>query len=640
LNARTLETWNIGKSEDLYAIRNWGKGYFSINRRGHVCVHPDKAADRMIDLKELIDDLCRQEIRPPVLLRFPQVLRHRLGELHRAFADAITENGYRGRYRCVYPIKVNQERHVVEEIFRFGQEYGYGLEAGSKPELLAVLALADDNSTPIICNGFKDASYLELVVLAQKLGKIVIPVIENATELKLLVDCAARHQVRPAIGIRMKLVARGSGRWESSTGFGSKFGLTIAELLAALDFLSQRRLADRLKLLHFHLGSQVTNIRSIKEAVNEAARIYVELSRAGAGLEMLDIGGGLGIDYDGSQTNFGSSVNYTLGEYARDVVFGIQNVCDHAGVAHPTIVSESGRAIAAYYSVLVFDVVGVSEAVDGSAPTRPERRLPHPITCLFDTLADLSAKNLLEMYHDAVQYRDDALDLFNLGHLSLAEWSLAEKVFWMICREVQKTARRMQYVHEDLEILDPMLADTYYCNFSVFQSMPDSWAVEQLFPVMPIHRLGERPERSGTLADLTCDSDGKIDRFIDPRDVKRVLELHAPNGQDYFLGAFLVGAYQEILGDLHNLFGNTHAVHVNLGADGQPVIQTMIRGESARQVLEFVQFSGEELFSRLRQQVECARAESRVSADEAEQLVRFYGSALDGYTYLEKRGHH
>lgn len=634
MGARAIESWNIGKSEDLYAIRNWGDGYYSINRSGNVCVHPDKIADRSIDLKELVDQLRVQGVQTPVLLRFPEILRHRLAAMHRAFADAITENGYRSRYCLVYPIKVNQERHVVEEILRFGREYGFGLEAGSKPELLAVLALVDDDSIPIVCNGFKDAAYLEMVVLAQKIGKRVIPVIENLTELKLLLECAGRHQLRPELGVRTKLVARGTGRWESSAGAGAKFGLSVSELLAVLDVLAERRMADKLKLLHFHIGSQVTNIRAIKEAVNEAARIYVELVRAGAGLEFLDVGGGLGVDYDGSRTNFGSSVNYSLEEYARDVVCGVQNVCDSGGVAHPIIVSESGRAIVAFYSALVFDVVGIGETVQAPIPQRPDRKLPQPLAGLFDTLADLSAKNLLEMYHDGLHHRDDALDLFNLGHLSLAEWNLAEQLFWSICREIQRITHRMAYVHEDLEVLDWLLADTYYANFSVFQSMPDSWAVQQLFPVMPIHRLHERPERRGTLADLTCDSDGKIDRFIDPRDVKRVLELHASNGHDYYLAAFLIGAYQEILGDLHNLFGNTHAVHVTLGPDGRPHIETTIRGETARQVLEFVQFSGADLLERLRRQIDRARDRGHIAGDEAARLLRFYQSVLDSYTYM------
>lgn len=631
-----LDSWNIGKSEDLYAIQQWGKGYFSINGKGNVCVHPSKMPDLGIDLKALVDQIGGLDIHPPVLLRFPQILKHRLAELHDAFASAIKEFAYKAPYRCVYPIKVNQQRHVVEEIYHFGKEYGFGLEAGSKPELLAVLALVDTRSTPIVCNGFKDAEYIETVVLAQKLGKTIIPVIEGFNELSLLIDKAAAHGIRPVLGVRVKLASRGTGRWEASAGDGAKFGLTSSELLRALEFLTTHGIADQLKLLHFHIGSQITNIRNIKDAINEAARIYVELRQAGAGLEYLDVGGGLGIDYDGSQTNFGSSMNYTLGEYARDVVHGVQSVCDQAKAPHPTIISESGRAVAAYYSVLVFNVLGVA-GVGGNEPPppRPTDDLPPPIRNLYDALRDLTGKNVLEAYHDALQARDDALNLFNLGYLTLKQRSVAEQLFWYLCREIQKICRRMPYIHEDLQALESTLADTYLCNYSVFQSMPDSWAIHQLFPIMPIHRLDERPDRMGTIADMTCDSDGKIDRFIDLRDVKPALELHAYQGSDYYLAAFLVGAYQEILGDLHNLFGDTHAVHVALSADGKPVIENIVKGDTVRDVLKYVSFSADELTARLRREVYQALQHERLHRVEAEQLLQFYASGMEGYTYLE-----
>lgn len=635
LGNRLLERWNVGKAEDLYAVRNWGKGYFGINERGNVVVFPDKNPARSIDLKQLVDELRHRNLKPPLLLRFTDILSHRLRELHDEFRRAIGECRYQGDYRCVYPIKVNQQRHVVEEILTFGEEYGFGLEAGSKPELLAVLAMVKGDNTPIICNGFKDAPYIESVVLAQKIGKMVIPVVEKFSEISLLTEIAARHGVRPFLGVRAKLASRGAGRWESSSGQTAKFGLSIGEMIDALEYLKSKDLADRLRLLHFHIGSQITNIRNIKEAINEAARIYVELKKAGAGLEYLDVGGGLGIDYDGSQTNFGSSINYTLSEYASDVVFGVQTVCDQAGVAHPTIISESGRAVAAYHSVLVFNVLGTSQISEAPAPPRPAGALPRPVANLYDTLGDVTAKSALEMFHDAGKYLDDALNLFSLGYMSLVERNLAEQIFWAICREIHRVVQRMDYVPEDLEVLGPMLADTYFCNFSLFQSMPDSWAVNQLFPVMPIHRLDERPERRATLADITCDSDGKIDRFIDLRDVKNVLELHSPNGSEYYLAAFLMGAYQEILGDLHNLFGDTHAVHVRLSDDGRPYVETVVKGDSVREVLQYVQFSAEELLTLLRQQVEQALRRDRITVEEAGMLLHFYESGLDSYTYLE-----
>lgn len=634
-SVQPLESWNVGKSEDLYTIANWGKGYFGINALGHVTVHPYKDRNKSIDLKVLIDQLRHRGIHTPVLLRFSDIMQHRLGEIAQVFKDAVRDCSYKGEYRLVYPIKVNQQRHLVQEIVEYGKQHGFGLEAGSKPELLAVLALVDEENIPVVCNGFKDSFYIEAVVLAQKMGKTVIPVIEKFSELELICEIGTQHGVRPMIGVRIKLSSRGSGRWESSAGQGAKFGLTVGEVLKALDFLKACGMSDCLKLVHFHIGSQVTNIRNIKEAINEAARIYVELYKAGAGLGYIDVGGGLGVDYDGSQTNFGSSVNYTINEYASDVVFGIQSVCDQGKVPHPTIISESGRAVAAYCSVLVFNTLGVSEVGESTAPPRPEGDLPQPIANLYDTLQDLSAKNVLEMYHDAVKCRDDALNLFNLGYLSLEQRSLAERLFWAICRDIRKIAQRLSHVPEDLENLDAMLSDTYFCNFSLFQSMPDSWAVDQLFPIMPIHRLGERPDRRATLADITCDSDGKIDKFIDLRDVKKCLDLHSPNGSHYYLAAFLVGAYQEILGDMHNLFGDTHAVHVRMYEDGSPEIVTVVKGDTVREVLKYVQFSADELFSQIRREVEKALRRDRITVEDAGRLLKFYENGLDGYTYLE-----
>jgi arginine decarboxylase len=631
------ESWSVGKSEDLYGIPQWGKGYFRINESGNISVHPEKDPARGLDLLSIVERVREMGYHPPLLFRFPGVLRHRFAELNAVFADARREANYKGGYRCVFPIKVNQQAHVVEEVVEFGREFGFGVEAGSKPELLAVLAMVEDEETPIVCNGFKDAEYLETVVLAQKLGKNILPIIENFGELLLLIEIGERHGVRPKLGTRFKPAARGAGKWEASTGLGSKFGLDVTELVKAIEVLKEKGLADQLKLLHFHMGSQITNIRNIKEAVNEAARVYVEMVAEGAGLELIDVGGGLGIDYDGSQTNFGSSMNYTLDEYARDVVFAIQAVCDRAGVAHPTIITESGRAVAAFNSVLVFNVLGSTGVPSGELPAQGKRsEMPVPIANLYDTLNELSTKNILESYHDASKSRDDALNLFSLGYMSLSQRSLAERLFWAICREIKRMTNKSGKVHEDLEVLDAMLADTYFCNYSVFQSMPDSWAVDQLFPIMPLHRLQERPERRATLADMTCDSDGKVDRFIDPRDVKPVLELHSlERGCEYYLAAFLVGAYQEILGDLHNLFGDTHAIHVSMSEGGEPTIDTVVEGDTVREVLSYVQYEPEKLTDRLRKQVEAAQKKDRLTPEEGRQLLDFYAIGLDGYTYLE-----
>jgi arginine decarboxylase len=645
--SKAMKPWTLQDSTEVYNIRNWGKGYFGINAEGNVSVFPDKRPERAIDLKKLIDELILRGINLPVLIRFTDILKHRVGEMHEAFRQAITENGYGGDYSCVYPIKVNQQRHVVEEILEFGKPYGFGLEAGSKPELLAVLALMNNGEAPIICNGFKDDEFIETVILAQKLGKKVIPVVEKFSELELLVKYAEKHGVRPTIGVRVKLATKGSGKWESSGGVRSKFGLFVAEVLRALEYLKQRNMQDCLKLLHFHLGSQITNIRMIKTALNEAARIYAELARAGAGMEYLDVGGGLGIDYDGSQTNFESSINYSLQEYASDVVFRIKSVCDEAGVKHPHIISESGRAMVAYHSVLVFNVLGVSGFdifdVPKELPGGPGangggvgEEIPQPVRDLFDSCRDVSKKNFQEVYHDAVQQRDEALNLFNLGYLSLELRSLTEKLFWCVCGKILKILKETDYVGDDFEQLEAQLSDTYFCNFSLFQSMPDSWAIKQLFPVMPIHRLKEEPTRRGVLADITCDSDGKIDAFIDLRDVKKTLELHEYTGQEYYLGAFLVGAYQEILGDLHNLLGDTNAVHVRLADDGTPSIEEVVRGDTVRQVLSYVQFSADELIAKLRKQVETAVREKKISLEESSLLMRNYEEGMRGYTYLEE----
>ncbi len=628
--------WTISDAAELYDVVRWGNGYFSVQPDGHVHVHPDKNPAQSIDLKKLVDRLQMRGLGLPILLRFNGILRNRLLEIRDVFAQAIADHKYQGAYSCVYPIKVNQQRHVVEEILKHGSPLGFGLEAGSKPELLAVVAMTGPN-TPVICNGFKDAEFIEMALLAQKIGRLVIPVVERYSELELILRYAEKIGIRPLLGMRIKLASKGSGRWQASGGYRSKFGLSISELLRGLDELQQRGMADCFQLLHFHLGSQITNIRHVKSALIEAARVYADLAKRGAGLKYLDVGGGLGVDYDGSQTNFESSVNYTLQEYANDVVYHVQTVCDEAGIAHPTIISESGRAVAAFHSVLVFGVVGVGmQPVEDQLPAELPDEYEQPLHDLRLTLSDLTVRNLLEAYHDALQAFEVAMNLFSAGYLPLEQRCLAENYFFAICRKIRRLTEQMDHIPEELLVLDRMLSDTYFCNFSLFQSMPDSWAIKQLFPIMPIHRLTTRPTRPAVLGDITCDSDGKIEHFIDRRDIRRTLPLHGFDGSPYYLGAFLLGAYQEILGDLHNLFGDTNAAHISLDEDGQVVVENIIKGDSVNEALQYVQFNGRELIDRLQAAVDAATREGRIDHKAAGAFVHFYEEALNGYTYLEE----
>ena len=631
-----LDRWKLSDAFETYRVNEWGKGYFGINNLGNVTVMPTKEPEASIDLKELIDQLQARGIQLPILVRFTDILRHRVSEIHAAFQKSIEEFDYKGKYCCVYPIKVNQQRQVVEEILDFGKPFQFGLEAGSKPELLAVMALTNGGNTPIICNGFKDEEFIHMTMLARKIGKNIIPVVEKFTELELIVRQAEITGVRPVIGIRAKLAARGAGRWRSSAGYRSKFGLTLTEMLEAVDYLKQRGMVDCLQLVHFHLGSQITNIRSIKAALTEVGRVYTEMHRIGANVNYIDVGGGLGIDYDGSQSDFESSINYTLQEYANDVVFRIKSVCDEAGVPHPTIISESGRAMVGYHSLLVFDVVGVSNFDRYTVPPQIPEDGPQQLADLFAIFQDLKKKNLQESYHDALQAVDEAVNMFNLGTINIEQRALIERLFWAVCSKILRMVRELDYTPEELQGLESMLSDTYFCNFSVFQSMPDSWAIKQLFPIMPIHRLTENPTRKAVLGDITCDSDGKIDQFIDLRDVRNTLQLHEFTGQPYYLGAFLLGAYQEILGDLHNLFGDTNAVHVSLDENNHLNIDEVIKGDTVREVLAYVQYKADELTDRIRKDVEKAVKLGTISIAESREFLDFYQSGLEGYTYLEE----
>jgi arginine decarboxylase len=640
------QPWRIEDSLDLYNVNAWGKGYFSVNDAGHVIVRPDTQGANVIDLFEVVEGLKARDLTTPVVVRFSDILAHRLKHIHGAFAQAIAENNYKNRYVAVFPIKVNQQRLVVQEVYRYGKEFGFGLEVGSKPELLAVMAMTEDAPDRlIVCNGFKDDSYIEAVTLATKLGRTIIPVVENFDELGLILKHADTYKVRPRIGVRVKLFSEGSGRWSASAGEKSKFGLFITEILELFNVLKERDMLDCLQLVHCHPGSQLQDIRRVKDAINELAHVYAELKLLGAGLQYIDVGGGLGVDYDGSGTNFSSSMNYTLAEYANDVVYRVASVCNARNIPHPVIVSESGRAVAAYHSVLIFDALG-SSALDQFRVTgevaedyNGKQELPQPVRDLFDAYRSVSERRLVECYHDALTAREQILQMFNLGLLSLEFRALAERLYWATCTKLRDYCRKLERAPEELEDLETTLSDTYFCNFSVFQSLPDSWAIDQLFPVMPIHRLDERPTRTGVLADITCDSDGKIDHFVSLRDVKRALELHELKaGEKYYLAAFLVGAYQETLGDLHNLFGDTHVVHIRLHDQGGWWIEEIVKGDTANKVLEYMEYDVAELPPALARDCERAIRDGRMTIAESQLLKRFYEKELDGYAYLEPAG--
>lgn len=628
--------WTIQQSSELYNIENWGSDFFSINQKGNVQVHPYGRENANLDLEELVQELEARGIQLPILIRFSDILKQRVLQLNESFRSAIAETGYNGTYMGVYPIKVNQQRHVVEEIVKFGLPYHYGLEAGSKPELFAVLAVLDDPEALIICNGYKDEEFLEMVVLATKMGKKIIPVIEKYSELNAIINLSKKLGVRQPFGIRAKLAAKGAGRWEASGGDRSKFGLTVDEILKVQRQLKEENMLDMLQLVHFHLASQVTNIRAIRSAMQEASRIYVGLSKLGANLKYIDVGGGLAVDYDGSKTNFSSSTNYSLHEYATSIISILKEACDDENVEHPIIISESGRAVTAHQSVLIFDVLGITELGTENIPESiPDEPDPVSINNLLRVYKDVTRKNIQESYHEALDNRDQALSLFNLGYLSLEGRAAVENIFWAICHKILKITREVDYVPEELEGLEKALSDTYVCNFSAFQSVPDFWAVQQLFPILPIHRLNEYPSRRGILADLTCDADGKIDHFIDLKDVKDVLELHPLDGKPYHIGIFMIGAYQETLGDLHNLFGDTNAVHVSVDSLMGYRIEHVVEGDSVREVLRFVQYSAEELMARMRQIVEASVRKGLLNFQECAHFLKRYEEGLSGYTYME-----
>jgi arginine decarboxylase len=631
-----LEAWTIRDAMELYGVNTWGSPYVHINELGHVEIAPLGAKGGRIDMKELVDSLVRRGLSLPILLRFSDILRHRIDEIYAAFQGAMKEYEYKGDYRLVLPIKVNQERDVVEEVLEYGRQYHVGLEAGSKPELFVTLAMVDDPEALIVCNGYKDTEYLETALLAQKLGRQVLVVVDRLAELGNIISISRRLNLRPRLGVRARLSAKGSGKWIESAGERSKFGLTADELMRAVEILREHNLLDRLELLHFHLGSQITNIATVKNALRETGRLYVDLRAMGARLQYLDIGGGLAVDYDGSRTNFHSSMNYTLQEYAADVVSMLGDACDEAGVSHPILISESGRAVTSHHAILVFDVLGVNSRGTGEAPRPPAEGDHQVLHLLWEVYQSINRKAYQEAYNDLLEYRQEALSLYLHGELDLRGRAYAEELGWACAQKILKVIKDFDYVPDDFEGLQKAVSDTYYCNFSVFQSVPDHWAVKQLFPVMPLHRHRERPTRPATLADLTCDSDGKIDQFVDLHDVRDTLLLHNLNGDPYVLGIFMVGAYQEVLGDLHNLFGDTHTVHVKLEDDGYN-LPTVVMGESVADVLGYMRYDKRVLSNRIRTAAELSLRRGEITPEDVRNLMNHFETGLIGYTYLEEQ---
>ena len=630
-----MRKWRIEDSAELYNINGWGLKYFSINDKGHVAVTP-REGSASVDLKELMDELQVRDVTSPVLLRFPDILDNRIEKISKCFQQAADEYGYTAKNFIIYPIKVNQMRQVVEEIVSHGKKFNIGLEAGSKPELHAVLAINTDENSLIICNGYKDENYVELALLAQKMGRRIFLVVEKLNELRLIADISKRLKIRPNIGIRIKLASSGSGKWEESGGDGSKFGLNSSELLEALDFLEKAKMTDCLKLIHFHIGSQITKIRRIKNALKEASQFYVQLQNMGFHVEFVDIGGGLGVDYDGTRSSSSeSSMNYSIQEYVNDSVSALVDACAKNNLPQPNIITESGRSLTAHHSVLVFEVLETT-----SLPIWDEKEElgenPHELVDeLYKIWDNMNQPRLLESWHDALQIREEALDLFGLGLLDLRTRAQIEQLFWSVAREVNEIASDMKHAPEELRKISKLLPDKYFCNFSLFQSLPDSWSIDQLFPIMPISRLDERPDRTATIQDITCDSDGKINNFISSHGANSHLAVHALNNQEpYYIGVFLVGAYQEILGDMHNLFGDTNAVHVSVYKDRYEIDQ-VIDGETVAEVLDYVQFSPKKLVRSVETWVTSSMKAGIITPEEGREFLSNYRSGLYGYTYLE-----
>lgn len=630
-----MKKWTIEDSNELYNISGWGTSYFGINGKGDVYVTPCK--DNVeIDLHDVMDELALRDVTPPVLLRFPDILDNRIEKTWSCFKKASDEYGFKGENFIIYPIKVNQMQPVVEEIISHGRKFNLGLEAGSKPELHAVIAVQCQSDSLIICNGYKDQSYIELALLAQKMGKRIFIVIEKLNELDTISRAAKKLGVRPNLGVRIKLASSGSGKWEESGGDASKFGLTSSELLEALEILEKKGLKDCLRLIHFHIGSQITKIRRIQTALKEASQFYIQLHKMGYNVDFVDCGGGLGVDYDGTRSpNSESSVNYSIQEYVNDCIYSFVEASDRNGIPHPNLITESGRSLSAHHSVLVIDVLETASLPEMNEEYEPNDNSHALVKDLYEIWDNLNPRTMLEDWHDAEQIREDALDLFEHGLVDLKTRAEIERMYWSVCREINSIAKSLKHVPEELKGLDKLLADKYFCNFSLFQSLPDAWAIDQIFPIVPLQRLNERPTRSATLQDITCDSDGKIANFVTNRNISNILPVHTlRKNEPYYLGVFLVGAYQEILGDMHNLFGDTNAAHITV-KDGRYHIDQIIDGETVEEVLEYVQYNPKKLVRQLEVWVTKSVKQGKISLEEGKEFLSNYRSGLYGYTYLE-----
>lgn len=630
-----MKKWTIEDSNELYNMSGWGTSYFGINEKGDVYVTPCKD-DTQIDLHDVMDELSLRDITPPVLLRFPDILDNRIEKTWSCFKKASDEYGFTGENFIIYPIKVNQMQPVVEEIISHGRKFNLGLEAGSKPELHAVIAVQCQSDSLIICNGYKDQSYIELALLAQKMGKRIFIVVEKLNELEIIAKAAKKLNVRPNLGIRIKLASSGSGKWEESGGDASKFGLTSSELLKALEILEKKEMKDCLRLIHFHIGSQITKIRRIQTALREASQFYIQLHKMGYNVDFVDCGGGLGVDYDGTRSpNSESSVNYSIQEYVNDCIYTFVEAANRNGIQHPNIITESGRSLSAHHSVLVIDVLETASLPEMDDEFEPGEASHPLVKDLYDIWDNLNPRTMLEDWHDAEQIRDEALDLFSHGIVDLQTRAEIERMYWSVCREINSLAKSLKHTPEELKNLDKILADKFFCNFSLFQSLPDAWAVDQLFPIVPLQRLNERPTRSATLQDITCDSDGKITNFVTNRNISHILPVHTlRKNEPYYLGVFLVGAYQEILGDMHNLFGDTNAAHITV-KDGRYHIDQIFDGETVEEVLNYVQYNPKKLVRQLEVWVTKSVKQGKISLEEGKEFLSNYRSGLYGYTYLE-----
>ena len=637
LKKGSLERWTVEKSADLYGIRNWGAGYFDVSDAGDVVITPFlKDRGVAVSIPQIIEGLKDRGLDMPVLLRIENILHSQLTLLNQSFRKAIKNLGYKGKFRGVYPIKVNQQQQVVSEITRFGGEYHYGLEAGSKAELIAALSMLKDRDACLVCNGYKDEEFIDLGLYATKMGYKCFFVLEMPSELDLILERSAALGVRPLLGVRLKLAAQAGGHWTDSGGDRSIFGLSTSQLVSVVDQLRAKDMLECLQLLHYHLGSQIPNIRDIRTAAREASRIYAELVREGVPMGYLDLGGGLAVDYDGSHTNFTSSRNYSLEEYCADVIETVMQTMDEAEIAHPTIITESGRATVAYYSVLLFNILDVSRFEAEPLPESLSEDAPEMLHNMLEVFRSLTLRNLQEGYNDAIFYRDEIRNRFKHGDITLRERAVGENIFWHIIIKIAQDVRKIKQVPPELSDIHTALADIYYANFSVFQSLPDSWAIDHLFPVMPVHRLAEMPTRHAIISDITCDSDGKIDKFIDLHGVKTTLPLHEVNGAEYYLGVFLVGAYQETLGDLHNLLGDTNVVTIRVFEDGAYEISRELHGDSVADVLHYVEYDVKALLDRFRATAELAVRDGRITPQERRVIMSAYEAGLRGYTYFER----